>query len=350
MIIKEIAMNASESTKSELNSSNESSASSTTTRTIVKQPSIVGGQTTLSNDQEVLSWHSIMLSNISLGCGAYSKVKEAYDMKTKRKLAIKIIDCLKASKDFQERFLPRELKIWPNLIHPNIIRMHKYLVYGTKIYMILECAELGDMLDYLRNLNRNLAEAECKYWMRQLCSAICYLHNRNIIHRDIKLENLLIDANRCLKLCDFGFTKMLTTTTSTTTNNTDINNNNQSTTTTVVAKVSSKLSEEELSKTYCGSKAYASPEILLGQPYDPRKSDIWAIGCILFILITRKMPFDEELTHQNILKQVSGRKNDLFYFFLRFLYILFKKKTFSFTISKKTKAKINKSFQCDKKV
>lgn len=303
MIIKEIdkaTMNASESTKSELNSSNESSsASSTTTPTIAKQPIV---SQTLSNDQEVLSWHSIMLSNISLGCGAYSKVKEAYDLKTNRKLAIKIIDCLKASKEFQERFLPRELKIWPNLIHPNIIRMHKYLVYGTKIYMILECAELGDMLDYLRNLNRNLAEAECKYWMRQLCSAICYLHNRNIIHRDIKLENLLIDANRCLKLCDFGFTKMLTTTTTTTTTTTE------STTTSTVAKVSSKLSEEELSKTYCGSKAYASPEILLGQPYDPRKSDIWAIGCILFILITRKMPFDEELTHQNILKQVGENK------------------------------------------
>ena len=153
--------------------------------------------------------------------------------------------------------------------------MYDYLINGEKIYMLLEYATGGDMLTYIQKLNSRIPEKDCKLWMKQLCNAVQYLHLKNIIHRDLKLENLLIDTNKNLKLCDFGFCKD-------------------------VSKGS-----DELSKTYCGSKAYASPglyyqsfyliiysyfinyrfliEILLGQPYDPKKGkkgfiDLFLLG------------------------------------------------------------------------
>ena len=87
------------------------------------------------------------------------------------------------------------------------------------------------MLTYIQNAKGPLPERDCKMWTLQLCNAVQYLHSRSVIHRDLKLENLLIDSlSHNIKLCDFGFSKDL-----------------------------SQLSHDELSKTYCGSKAYASP-------------------------------------------------------------------------------------------
>ncbi|PVD26799.1 hypothetical protein C0Q70_14478 [Pomacea canaliculata] len=98
-----------------------------------------------------------------------------------------------------------------------------------------------------------------------------YLHDQNITHRDLKLENLLLDRNFHIKICDFGFVKGDCTL--------------------------------DLSRTYCGSKSYAAPEILLGEPYDPKKADTWAIGVVLYIFITGKMPFDESRGNAGVLEE-----------------------------------------------
>ena len=180
-------------------------------------------------DRAILAQNKILLKE-TIGRGSYSKVKEAYDLKNLRQVAVKIIDLSKAPADFQEKFLPRELEIWPKVNHPNVITMYHYIMRPSKIYMILEYACGGDMLSYIQKLSGPVPDKDCKLWMRQSCSALQYLHQNNIIHRDLKLENLLIDSKRNIKLCDFGFSK-------------DLN----------------KLTNEELSRTYCGSKAYASP-------------------------------------------------------------------------------------------
>ncbi|CAF0890384.1 unnamed protein product [Brachionus calyciflorus] len=224
-------------------------------------------------DRAVLAQRKIALKE-TLGRGCYSKVKEAYDLNHLRPIAVKIIDCSKAPKDFQEKFLPRELDVWPKVTHPNVITMYDYIINANKIYMILEFANGGDLLSYIQRINGPVPDKDCKLWMKQICNAVGYLHERNIIHRDLKLENLLIDSNRNIKLCDFGFSK-------------DLN----------------LLGNDDLSRTYCGSKAYASPEILLGQPYDPKKADIWAIGVIFFIFLTGNMPFKEDKCNQVILNQ-----------------------------------------------
>ena len=241
------------------------------------------------SDQVALASNGILLNTRVLGYGSYSKVKEGYDTNRKQKIAVKIIDRLKAPMDFLDKFLPRELKIWSKIKHPNIIQMYEYKVFNNKVFMLIEIAEIGDMLTYLQKTDGAVNEDECKYWMKQLCDAIAYLHERNIIHRDLKLENLLIDSKRRLKLCDFGFAKELSAAGKTLHR----------------ANSLALLTEVELSRTYCGSKAYASPEILQGEPYDPRKADIWATGCIFFILMTGKMPFKEDSSNSVILKQVN---------------------------------------------
>lgn len=143
----------------------------------------------------------------------------------------------------KEKFLPRELDVWPRVSHPNIIRMHNYIVNEQKIYMMLEYADGGDMLSYIQSINGPVGERDCKPWMRQILSAVAYLHRMNIIHRDLKLENLLIETStRMIKLCDFGFSKDLTHRANST-----------------PGSHTTDHFVDELSRTYCGSKAYASP-------------------------------------------------------------------------------------------
>lgn len=104
-------------------------------------------------------------------------------------------------------------------------------------------------------------ESTVRKWGTQLCDAISYLHDREIAHRDLKLENVLLDSAGNVKLTDFGFVK--------------------------------GHCSRDLSSTFCGSRSYAAPEILRGLPYDPKKADVWAVTAIIFITATGRMPFDE---------------------------------------------------------
>lgn len=133
----------------------------------------------------------------------------------------------------------------------------------------MEYAENGTVLKYLKDFKR-FSECMARTYFRQLISALKYCHSKNIAHRDLKLENLLLDRNYVLKLSDFGFARSIAINTS--------------------GKHSSNVC---LSKTFCGSNAYASPEILQQIPYDPISSDIWATGVILFAMIFGRLPFDD---------------------------------------------------------
>ncbi|CAF1233635.1 unnamed protein product [Rotaria sp. Silwood1] len=201
-------------------------------------------------ERALLAQRKIFLRK-KLGEGSFSCVREGFDIFHQYKVAIKIVDTQRASKDFQEKFLPRELDIWPR---------------------ILEFASQGDLLTYVQRVG-TIPEQKRILWSYQLCNAVKYLHELELVHRDLKLENLLLDINDNMKLCDFGFSKDVL------------------------------KSKEYLSKTYCGSRAYVSPEILLGLPYDAKKADIWAIGVILYIFVTGVMPFKEDKNNQLILKQ-----------------------------------------------
>ena len=197
-----------------------------------------------------------------LGEGTYSKVKHATWQKPGEpapvKVALKIINKKTAPKDFLEKFLPREIEIMKQAKHPNLIRLYELFQIGNKLYFTLEWGGHGDLLQYIR-LRGSLPEPEARTFFHDLCTGVNYMHQNNMIHRDLKCENILLSKKNVIKIADFGFARF--------------------------------IQPQEVSKTYCGSAAYAAPELLQGIPYKGPIADIWSIGVILYIMVCSSMPF-----------------------------------------------------------
>ncbi|KAM6193470.1 testis-specific serine/threonine-protein kinase 2 [Sarcoramphus papa] len=231
------------------------------------------------DDAVVLGKKGYSLSNM-LGEGSYGKVKSAYCDRLKCNVAVKIIDKRKTPQDFLERFLPREIEALRCLHHPSIIKTYEiFETSAGKVYIVMELGEKGDLLDYIK-ITGAMKEDIARIKFQQLASAIKYCHDSDFAHRDLKCENILLDEDLNIKLSDFGFSK--------------------------------SLSRDEngrtiLSKTFCGSAAYAAPEVLQGIPCDPRISDIWSLGVILYTMVYALMPFDDSNVRKMICIQKQHR-------------------------------------------
>uniref|UniRef100_A0ABI8A3Q7 non-specific serine/threonine protein kinase n=1 Tax=Felis catus TaxID=9685 RepID=A0ABI8A3Q7_FELCA len=217
------------------------------------------------DDAAILKRRGYILG-IHLGEGSYAKVKSAYSERLKFNVAVKIIDRKKVPTDFLEKFLPREIEIQATLNHRSIIRT--YEIFETsdgRIYIIMELGVQGDLLGFIRTRGA-LHEDDARKKFHQLSSAIKYCHDLDIVHRDLKCENILLDKDFNIKLSDFGFSKRCP------------------------RDDSGRLM---LSKTFCGSAAYAAPEVLQGIPYQPKVYDIWSLGVILYIMVCGSMPYND---------------------------------------------------------
>ncbi|XP_023219771.1 testis-specific serine/threonine-protein kinase 2-like isoform X2 [Centruroides sculpturatus] len=164
-------------------------------------------------------------------------------------------------------------EVLSQLIHPNIIAIHRIMFSKNHIYIFMEFAEKGDLQDYIQR-KQFLPDKKAKKYFRFLVKAMDYLHSQNISHRDLKCENLLITSNDIIKLTDFGFCRSVT---------------------------DDKTGKRVLSETYCGSPGYSAPEVLQGIPYNPIMSDNWSIGVILYNMITGRLPFPES-HHRKMVK------------------------------------------------
>lgn len=167
-------------------------------------------------------------------------IQVAYSNKQKKSVALKIIWKDRASVLFQKHFLPREISIVKKLRHPHIIQYYQCIETNRRFIIAMEYAACGSLLD-LMAVKHVLNEQEASIFFRQLISAIDFCHSKYIAHRDLKLENLLLFWENCLKIGDFGFARHF-----------DVDD--PSTT---------------FSLTFCGSNAYISPEILHQIPYNP---------------------------------------------------------------------------------
>ncbi|GAB1606073.1 testis-specific serine/threonine-protein kinase 2-like [Argonauta hians] len=206
--------------------------------------------------------------------GSFAKVKEGYDENNKRKAAIKIIDERAVRKNFKVKFLPRELAIFPVLDHPNIIKLYHEIRVGHKIYVVMEFAGHGNLLDYVE-LHGGLLEQKAKSFFTSILSAISYMHSKQLVHRDIKCENILLNRENEVKVSDFGFAR--------------------------------EIKEGQLSSTFCGSMAYSCPEILQKKPYYPMAADAWALGIVLFKMIFNRFPYKSHEMN-NIIKMQIEKK------------------------------------------
>ncbi|XP_069490068.1 testis-specific serine/threonine-protein kinase 4 isoform X2 [Ambystoma mexicanum] len=162
-------------------------------------------------------------------------------------------------------------RVMKALRHRHIINFYQAIETTSRVYLVLELAPRGDVI---RRLKRKGAFQECLAgkWFSQLARGMAYIHSKGIVHRDLKLENLLLDKRDNIKISDFGFAKIA---------NTPSEGNRNI------------YSQANLSTTHCGSYAYSCPELLMGQPYNPFLSDVWSMGVILYIFVTATLPFDD---------------------------------------------------------
>jgi len=221
-----------------------------------------------------------------LGKGSYAIVRGASSKKHKRRVAIKIISKKKAPEDYLTKFLPREIQVLKRLRHANCISLLEAIETNTRIYLIMNLAENGDLLEYIRERGP-LPNDDARRYFRQLIAATDYFHSLGIVHRDLKCENLLLDINYNLVVSDFGFARG--------------------------QMINPETGKRRLSQTFCGSYAYAPPEILRGIAYDGTIADIWSLGVVLYTMVSASLPFDDsnlKTLLEQVMRQVhfSSRK------------------------------------------
>ncbi|XP_033741281.1 sperm motility kinase Y-like isoform X2 [Pecten maximus] len=194
----------------------------------------------------------------TIGEGSFAKVRQGFHVLAREKVAVKVVS-KKAIllRDYVRKNVHREAVVLQKLQHPNIVRLFEVMETENTYYIVLDYADGGDFMKYLSG-KKFLTEFESRRFLRQLTSAVDHMHRSNIVHRDLKLENFLLDKDLNIKIIDFGLSNMF-------------------------------IGETSLS-TQCGSPAYAAPEIFSNQKYGS-SVDIWSLGVCMHAMLIGTLPF-----------------------------------------------------------
>jgi len=197
-----------------------------------------------------------------LGEGHNSKVVLATDT-SGNKVAIKIVNKGSLS-DLSKKLLDQEIKVLKRVANnqQNIIKLVGVIEQDNSIYVIQEYIEGGDLFEYVIRQRDELGEKRVKKIFYQMCKGVHFLHQKHIVHHDVKLENTGLRNNGTVVIMDFGFC--------------------------------TEFTPDQLLSRFCGTMSYCSPELLLGKPYPPTPVDVWALGVSLFVLLAKRFPFDTE--------------------------------------------------------
>ncbi|KAI8812489.1 kinase-like domain-containing protein [Cladochytrium replicatum] len=200
----------------------------------------------------------------TIGEGSFGKVKLATHIATGEQVAIKCLSKAQIStQPGQAERLLREILVLATLTHPNICRLYQVIdsAPSQTIYLVLEHASGGELFDFVVKARGGVGDHRARTWMRQMIAAVGYCHERDVVHRDLKPENVLMDTNGNIKIIDFGFSNV--------------------------------MKEGNLLETFCGSAAYAAPEMIAGKQYAGREVDVWSLGVILYVLVCGQLPWDD---------------------------------------------------------
>ncbi|CAB4255712.1 similar to Saccharomyces cerevisiae YDR122W KIN1 Serine/threonine protein kinase involved in regulation of exocytosis [Maudiozyma barnettii] len=170
-----------------------------------------------------------------------------------------------AKEQARDRRTIREAVLGQLMWHPNICKLYEWHILSNHYYLVFEYVNGGQLLDYIIQ-NGLLTEKKSREFARAIGSVLLYLHKNNIVHRDLKIENIMIDNKGELKMIDFG--------------------------------LSNFYDSRSLLKTYCGSLYFAAPELLCATPYIGPEIDIWSFGVIIYVLVCGRVPFDDSDSHK----------------------------------------------------
>ncbi|KAI9203054.1 kinase-like domain-containing protein [Polychytrium aggregatum] len=208
----------------------------------------------------------------TLGEGSFAKVKLAVHRLTNQQVAIKIMDKEKLPDEYSLRNIHREAQIMRMLNHVNIIQLYEVMETRKELFLVLEYAQGGEVLDYIVAHGR-LKEPEARKFVTQIISALEHCHSLNIVHRDLKAENLLLGDEMTIKISDFG--------------------------------LSNVFDKAKTLGTCCGSPVYSAPELIEGRRYIGPEVDIWSLGVNVYAMVVGDLPFaDSNISalYESILK------------------------------------------------
>ncbi|GKU99017.1 hypothetical protein SLEP1_g11933 [Rubroshorea leprosula] len=193
-----------------------------------------------------------------IGSGNFGVARLMRDKVTKELVAVKYIE----RGDKIDENVQREIINHRSLRHPNIVKFKEVILTPTHLAIVMEYASGGELFERICNAGR-FTEDEARFFFQQLISGVSYCHAMQVCHRDLKLENTLLDGSPAprLKICDFGYSK------------------------------SSVLHSQP--KSTVGTPAYIAPEVLLRQQYDGKIADVWSCGVTLYVMLVGAYPFED---------------------------------------------------------
>ncbi|KAH9607100.1 hypothetical protein KSS87_005029 [Heliosperma pusillum] len=205
-----------------------------------------------------------------LGAGNFGVAKLVKDKKTNELFAVKYME--RGSKIDEK--VQREIFNHRSLRHPNIVRFKEIFVTPTHLAIVMEYASGGELFGRICSAGR-FSEDEARFFFQQLISGVSYCHSMEICHRDLKLENTLLDGSPTprLKICDFGYSK------------------------------SGLLHSQP--KSTVGTPAYIAPEVLSRKEYDGKIADVWSCGVTLYVMLVGAYPFEEPEDPKNFRKTIE---------------------------------------------
>lgn len=194
--------------------------------------------------------------------GGFARCFEVTDFQGTR-LAAKCVAKKSITSEKVKMKLLGEIKVHKSMDHPNIVRQRDCFEDEVNVYMILDICTKGTLMDMLR-ARKSFTEPEVRYFGIQILGAVKYMHSRRVIHRDLKLGNLFLDENMCIKVGDFGLAALL-------------------------------VDDDDRKKTFCGTPNYIAPEVLFGNGEGHSyEVDLWSIGVIFYAMLVGKPPFQSK--------------------------------------------------------
>lgn len=209
-----------------------------------------------------------------IGRGAFSKVYRGCHIKTGTLAAIKVIELPRMEENIKH--LLREVEVMRHLKHTNIVCLYdiqyeRFGHLGIRLFVVMEFCANGD----LAGVEKPLAEDQCRQYFRGIVSGLRYLHKRGIVHRDVKPQNVLLTADRTVKIADFTFAR--------------------------------HIEQQELLQTMCGTPLYIAPEILQGAAYNST-CDLWSLGVMLYQYLYGSHPLGTIKSHVEIIQKLKNGK------------------------------------------